>query len=402
MARNENLDNLTLGSITDKSSGSTYDIDALAGGGTMTDLANGNVVAVTNGSRTAVDPSGTSTPIQDALNICQSNSGGKVFLPPTSIDEGGTISMKSETMLLGFSVESTTINITPTGVPGIEFNSANNGSEWVRNATIDGFTLNGPGDGATTGPAIVHNGGSTENMHLGKVMVKNWHNAAYRVEGGNYPFQCRHDQFIIYSTDAGDTTNVGSSFSGGALIEYNAWAAGPANWWGTINAYPTTTSSGVASRILYMRAGSFHIENMNLGGSSGEVAAISTDADCIINRVNYEPGSNPSAETSLVTFCGNTGFHRLGSLRVTAGNAVCDYAVTVKSGDQAYDIGKVYIGGAEADGGTINNNIVQIASNVSAQSHEVVYEGLSSNVTDNSGATLSPGVSCLGDQTLVT
>ena len=45
-----------------------------------------------------------------------------------------------------------------------------------------------------------------------------------------------------------------------------------------------------------------------------------------------------------------------------------------------------------------NTNVVEVEDT----STQAIYYGVSADVDDNSGGTISPGVSCLGDQTLVT
>lgn len=380
----------------------TTDIKNAQNGGTLHASWDGLIVpqAAGLGVSDAIDPDATASPVQEAIDAVAAAGGGTVLLPPGVVEEPGPISMRSDISILGHGMETSTIRITQPGVPGIEFNSSKNGGDGVVHAALDGFKLQGPGMRTDTGPAIVHNGGNTRSLRVGRLLIMEWQNAVYKVESGNLPYQCSHEHLEVYNVDVGNSSaDVQSDFEGGALFQWECWNPSPANHFTNIAVYPSASSSGSPSRILFMRGGQLSIETLNIGGVPGQIAGLCRNASVNIGYVNYEPDEAHQVD-SLFSLKGWWGAKRINQVKLTRDTVDTNYVYDISSdANQAQNPGDIYLGFIRNRLGTIRTARVRVADQLAGP---VLYEGESTHVRNESETTLSPGVACLGDLTLVT
>lgn len=239
------------------------------------------VVPVASGLSTsdAIDPTKSKRPVQQAMNMVHEQGGGRVMLPPTKIREEGPIYAKSGCGIIGLGAETSKIRITNTETDGVVFDAERNGGDHVRQFEMDGFALNGPAGKKRTGVAIHHVNGDTERLTVGHLVLWGWNNSVYRVERNVGPFETFHQMLTVYGSDAGNH---------GALFEFDSYY-GPAQYFATIAAYPKASTSGRNSTVIRTRGGTQVFENLNLGGSSGQILRQERDGKPIINTCNWEP-----------------------------------------------------------------------------------------------------------------
>lgn len=294
-----------LGTIGSGGSGGSETVD---GTDLMSLLLEGYVVALGRNlsSPQTVDPTETDTPIQDALDVLAANGGGSVRLPTGVVEEMGPIRPYEETRILGLGVEISKVSITDRSADGIRFDR-DAGADRV---ALDGFALNGPAGTGATGVAIHHTNRDTQDLHVGRLLFWGWNNSVYRVDEGVGPFQCRHDQLTIYECDAGDEDG---------LFEFRSWY-GPANWFGTIAAYPGATVSGQNTTVFFSRGGTQTVDYLTMGGSAGVAVDQTWDSVVEFGHVHWEPTTNPTNPPAIVRLRGH-GTGVVGAVKHVTGTA---------------------------------------------------------------------------------
>ncbi|GGO01018.1 hypothetical protein [Haloarcula pellucida] len=271
----------------------TGDTTTVEGAGVESLLLDGFVVAIGRSlaAPQTIDPAGTDTPIQDALDLVAANGGGEVRLPAGVVEETGPIRPYEETQILGLGVEISKVAITDRTADGILFDR----DAGVDRVKLDGFALNGPAGTQPTGVAIRHANRDTQDLQVGRLLFWGWNNAVYRVDEGVGPFQCRHDQLTIYECDAGDQDG---------LFEFRSWY-GPANWFGTIAAYPSATVSGQNTTVFFSRGGTQTVDYLTMGGSAGVAVHQTWDSMLEFGNVHWEPTTNPTSPPAIVRLLGH-------------------------------------------------------------------------------------------------
>jgi len=352
-------------------SGSTVE-----GDGITSLLLQGFVVALgrNNSAPQSVDPDTTSTPIQDALDIVAAAGGGEVRLPAGVVEETGPIRPYEETQILGLGVEISKVSITDRSADGILFDRESG----VSRVRLDGFALNGPAGNQPTGVAIHHTNRDTQDLFVGRLLCWGWNNSVYRVDEGVGPFQCRHEQITIYECDAGDQDG---------LFEFRSWY-GPANWFGTIAAYPSATVSGQNTTVFFSRGGTQTVDYLTMGGSAGVAIEQTWDSVIEFGNVHWEPTSNPTNPPAIVRLLGQ-GTAIVDSVKHVTG--VADYVYEL--GYDSYNgrgpakkiLGPYIELGAEAD---IATDIVNLSYPADA-SNPCLYQGSPDDVdvTHSQGST---------------
>ncbi|MFB6077867.1 MAG: hypothetical protein ABEJ80_02670 [Halarchaeum sp.] len=353
-------------------------------GGVNAALVAGNVVAIASelAAPEIVDPDGTDTPVQDAMDVLGNNGGGVVRLPPYTVSEAGSIRPYRDTAILGFGPDVSKIAITPSNVDGIRFDR----SETVSRVRLDEFALNGPGRSADSGVAVHHVTGDTQDLVVGRLIFWGWNNSVYRVDEGVGPFQCRHRLLTVYECDAGDQDG---------LFEFRSWY-GPANWFGTIAAYPTADYSGANTTVFFSRGGTQMVDHLTMGGSAGVAVDQTWDSHLHFGNIHWEPTDLRSTPPAIVRLLGH-------------GPALVDSVKHVTgTTDYVYELGyDTYNGQAPArkrlgqyyDAGrttAVSSNVVNVAHppNASAPSY---YWGTTDDVDVTHGSAGSGGLRVLGD-----
>ena len=344
-------------------------------GGVTTELVAGNLVALASAlsAPQIIDPATTTTPVQDGLDILGSNGGGELRLPPFVIEEAGPIRPYTDTAIVGFGPDVTKVSITDQPVDGIQF-----GRGGVSRVFLDNFALNGPGGTSDSGVAIHHVDGDTQDLKVGRMVFWGWNNSVYRVDQGVGPFQCRHDLLTIYECDAGDQDG---------LFEFRSYY-GPANWFGTIAAYPTAPVSGANTTLFFSRGGTQTVDYLTVGGSTGICIDQTWDSVIEFGNVHWEPTSNPSDPPAIIRLRGH-GTAVIDTVKHVTGTA--DYVYEL--GYDSYNArgpGRKIIGpyielGAEAD---LASNIVNLSYPANA-SQPSLYQGAPGDVdvTHSQGST---------------
>ncbi|WP_324664330.1 hypothetical protein [Haloarcula sediminis] len=308
-------------------------------------LADGHVVAVGRDfERTTVETADTETPVQDALDAV-ADSGGRVYLPPGVVTDSGPIRPHENTGIYGFGMNVSVLEIGGRGTDGIRFDRG----ERTHRVQLDGFELRGPGVDADTGVAVNFRPNERDaatdpaDFYVGRLYCREWGNTVYRVADGVGPFQCRHDFLRIDDCDAGDRD---------ALIEWHS-GYGPANWFGTVVAYPTASASGADSRLLHQRGGGLSIEHITVGSTTGRLVD-TAGGRLHVGRLHYEPVGQRSVPSALVAI-GDDAVTRIDDVIVDSGAVEYVYELTAGAGD-------AMLSNATQGSGVIRENVVHVSN----------------------------------------
>jgi hypothetical protein len=346
-------------------------------------LLDGKVVVLARGSETAgeIDPETTDTPIQDGLDFLGANRGGELRLPPASVFERGAIRPYSDTAIVGFGPGVSEVGVPPS-TDGIRFDR----DAGVNRIRLDGFALNGPGPGEPSGVAIRHSGGNTQDLSVGRLLFWGWNDSVYRVESGTGPFQCRHDHLTVYDCDAGDADG---------LFEFRS-SYGPANWFGTVAAYPTATESGRDSTAVFTRGGTQHIDQLTLGGTVGPAVRQTGGSQFHAEGIHWEPVDQRAVPEAIVRLLGR-GPATIGNIKQATGTARYVYEVGTdpESGTPPARkrLGSYYRVGTEA---RLSENVVNLTA-PNAPDRPSFYDGPAVDVTVTHEHPGTGGFRALGD-----
>lgn len=129
------------------------------------------------GMEDAVDPSSTSTPVQDAVDaIDATGSGaqaGTVLLPPESVDEGAPLTNHRKKSFIGWGFASSTIRFTDLSADGLKQDT--NESDDFGDSYWDGLSISGADENNRTGGSAIHFNDHTANyFNMGIVQFCNW------------------------------------------------------------------------------------------------------------------------------------------------------------------------------------------------------------------------------------
>ncbi|WP_233138656.1 glycoside hydrolase family 55 protein [Halorubrum salipaludis] len=312
-------------------------------------LVAGHVVAVgLDLEETVIRTADTETPVQDALDAV-ADSGGRVYLPPGLVRERGPVRPHRNTGIYGFGMNVSVLQIAEANTDGILFDRDPRASR----VALDGFELRGPGRNTSSGVAIHFRDNDADpvsdpaDFYVGRLYCWAWNDSVYRVDEGVGPFQCRHDFLRMDDCDAGDRD---------ALIEWRS-SYGPANWFGTVVAYPSAERSGADSGLLYQRGGEITVENITTGTTTGRLVD-KAYGRLHVGRLHYEPVEQRAVPDSLVRI-GPGGATRINDVIVDSGAAEYAYELRRRAGNAVLF--------APADGrGTIRENAVNVAGQLSA------------------------------------
>ena len=308
-------------------------------------LADGHVVAVgQNLETTTIATDGTDTPVQDALDAI-ADSGGRVYLPPNRVTDSGPVRPYENTGIYGFGMNVSVLEITGAGTDGIRFDR----DERTHRVQLDGFELRGPGVDTDTGVALHFLSNDRDaatdpaDVYVGRLYCREWANTVYRVDDGVGPFQCRQDFLRIDDCDAGDQD---------ALIEWQS-GYGPANWFGTIVAYPLSSASGADSRLLHQRGGGLSIQHITVGTTTGRLVD-TAGGRLHVGRLHYEPVGQLSIPTALVAI-GDDAVTRINDVIVDSGEVEYVYELTAGAGDAV-------LSNSTQGAGVIRENVVNVSN----------------------------------------
>jgi len=307
-------------------------------------LTRGHIVAIGRDLETAiVEPSDSETPVQDALDTV-AESGGRVYLPPGVVRDRGPIRPYRNTGIYGYGMNVSVLQITRPNTDGIRFDRSPRASR----VQLDGFELRGPGRDADSGVAIHFCDNDTDTVtdpadfYVGRLYCWAWNNTVYRVDAGVGPFQCRHDFLRMDDCDAGDER---------ALIEWRA-SYGPANWFGTVVAYPSADRSRANSALLHQRGGELTVGDITTGTTTGRLVD-TRNGRLRVGRLHYEPVGQRGVPRSLVRI-GPNGTTRFDDVLVDS--EAVRYVYELSRG-----AGNATLSGSVGGRGTIRENTVNVA-----------------------------------------
>jgi len=330
------------------------------------------------GMQDAIDPSSSSNPIQDAMDALAAENGGSMLLPPGEVISCSTeVNPRSNVSIFGGTPgwnDGTFIRFAP-DVNGFNFD------EGVRAATYDGINIQGASDDGTsnsTGYGIRVSSGDSGDIRFGNVMLSNWANYAIRVLSP--AFQIGFGNLRMWNIDAGDVVS---------MIRLDA--DNPAITFDNLSAYGSDHISGSDSRVLRTDNGSAQvsIDNLNLGGTIGQVASNFGGGRIEIDFANYLPDNQNSAPTALFNL-NSQDYCRIGGVRM--GRGATDYVYELNNSPDNKILGVV----EDWENPTINEGLVTAWESPAGR---CFYWGDSGEVVDNTGTADTDNLTCLGDLT---
>ena len=330
----------------------------------------GYVVPVASGlsSNDAIDPSATTTPVQDAIDAIGRTNGGAILLPPKEIQETGPILGSSFKTILGWGTSRrSTIKITDTAADAIgqdpDVARDCRRSYW-HNLTIVG----GDQSSRTAGSAINLDlsGNKPRGMNLGSVRFISW--------GGPDPvinfdpggaFELFWDYLEIASFE-GKAVQI---FEGGLGMRVG-------------NLVVTSDPSNTGRCIDFQSGGESqfgHISMMNHGGAG--FFAKNTSLSLQVGQLHFENGSGSDVSTgSPVFFIGDSECCNIGTIRTVGssngGSITVDSIVELAYRNSGHIIRNLVPNAYS----TVNTNLINITSDPAGPSW---YFGPASDIDVN-------------------
>jgi hypothetical protein len=323
------------------------------------------------GVATTIDPSTTTTPIGDAISAAPNRS--TIQLPPGTTQEDSTLVFDKNVSLETWA---------PYGIATIDMSNVTGklvSFDGYANQRWDSVRIIGPGDDATATDALVFETNQCDKLHFENLSIREIYGSAIRTEDAGH-YQITFENLYVSNVDAGDVKSA---------IYFNS-NAGPSWNFEHVWVYPSATTSGTNSQIFWNDTGVFlNVGEMNIGGSTGPIISQLTGGRASFHGViNYEPDSQQSTPSGIFVLTDDD-------------PVVVDGPVIINgiSGASADDVFRVRAGGHEL--GIIKEiNSPTVTNYVDVEldiSEPVVYPGVSGDVNNSSGSSLSSQVSCLGD-----
>jgi hypothetical protein len=301
-----------------------------------------------------------------------------VLLPPERITEAGPIQPAFGVGVEGVNKQLSEIEFTSSGSESDHGWSDTTGeNHWY----LDKVTLTGPGNGTTTGHAI-NIQANAGNCEIGDVKVVQWAGAVLHADGGT-SMQIRKIRSANNDPGAHSGADGLYDIRGGVL-----WNIG------TLYPAPVDSQSGTLHDIV--RTGGttdIRIGTLNIGGeTSGVLTQFGTNVAVTIGQVNFEP-VEMGTQNAIFNIT-SEGPVRVGSVRVNDAQGAIDMSHVYRTNGGT--------GHRLAEPKPQNGASYTTPLRNDATASGVIYEGVSTDVTENSGGTVSPGIACLADLTLVT
>lgn len=327
-----------------------------------------------------------STPINDAAaKIAAAGEEGTVVLPNRYVGHNGApINLQGVAGL-----------VNPTGSPGntpecvVQVSDETLSEGWLFENDVSwrrfgGFRLRGPGEGIASGPAIRFSPPTAMfNNHFLPLLIGGWGAEAILHDSGKF-FQNHFEHLVADDVDAGDKSAVFRFQKGGTMNTAEILGANPA---------PDRTGSN--STIISTGAPfNIHINHGFCGGSTGAIANFQDDdSGLIIDSFQYEPINQQSTPFYLIS-SGGPGLLRVHDMTFAGGGST----------KHVYQLGgggasQKYLAAPQVKSLTITDTVVNISQDTAAGHDRVHYQGLVSDVKNDSGALLSEPVICHGDIT---
>lgn len=314
------------------------------------------------GANDAINPSNTTTPVQDAINVI-SNAGvpGVVQIPPSTVQEASSVTMETGISVTGWDWRSSVIEFTDLSIDGLVFDSAFGAK--LNNVRIDGSDRSN----RTGGSAARFINGGTNSNHFRGVRFTNWINPVIHFDTG-HPFSSHWSEIVGESnTTRGNSGRflAAEDSAGPGLTIANAYL-------GSTDATPCMEfREADDTAITDMGVG---IQAVNIGGSTTTVidAQTAANATLVVHDVTwFGDGGSPVVKLSGV------GPTILSTLRAAGGEV--PYVVELAGAN-----GNNVIGPIDTSTTTVTNTKLDISSTPSDYSW---YFGASDDVTNNAGSS---------------
>lgn len=271
--------------IRDRRMPASLDVDSVNSQSVTTEYLTGSYTdllrVITDGGVQTVDPSNTTTPVQDAIDISSTNGGGTVRLPPKSIDSPGGISLASDVALRGH-WRSSEINITDNSNHGLILDN-------VAHVTLDGFQIKGSVTGSVSN--AIHFGssaGSSGQIIVPRLRVQQWRGPAIDDGGGTSVFDSWWGYCRFHNVDAGDQTAIIDLSNSSQNNNVVCWS---------INGSDSDTASD-SEAIRFGGSECWNFGSLNLFGTANRIF-VGGNAIVRVGHINYEVTSGSESEAAV-------------------------------------------------------------------------------------------------------
>jgi len=259
------------------------------------------------GVEDAVDPSQTTTPIQDATDILHVDNGvgGKVVFSGHVV-ETETYSFRNGVEVVGIGRGNLADKTSPSGSLG-KFGSVLEFADGVMPMTrldadanvgkvgFKNLTIKGPGDDATQTTVMEFDETGIPSVNVENVTIRDVYGQVTNCLNSNGPFESSFRNVSVENVDAGDSDAI---FHTDSLMRTN---------FENIAVYPTATTSGSLSQVYQCNGSQVDIDGLNMGGTTGRILEQTAQANgpVEVHSWNWEPAHNLSAGGSLFALRAN-------------------------------------------------------------------------------------------------
>lgn len=249
----------------------------------------GQLLVFTAGAVSSINPTETTTPVQDAVDLAESNDhGGQIILPPGKITEAETVNITEGVEILGRGLTDAALPETRSSQSIIEWPAGVDHMTIDVQASLDGFTFQGAGPSTTNirSLQIGDTGADVRNLNLGNLGFRQFAGFAIRSTTNTVVFQSHlGDHLNISDVDAGsEPAVIDLRFGFNTTI-------------GHLSGYPTDAKTGSDSTLIRTNEFGLSIDSVNVGGTCNRLIERQSSVEpLVIGQWNFEPDvdSNPS------------------------------------------------------------------------------------------------------------
>ena len=314
------------------------------------------------GMDSAVDPTTTTTPVQDAVdavNAATADGEGAVLLPPDTVQEDGTITGLGRINLIGWGEFTSSIEFTDLSSDGILVAGKSDG----RGAYLDGLELDGSDKASRTSGSAIRFTGTAGRFNMGTVRFDHWGGDPVIWADTGAPFSS-HWQNLRFQT-AGYSVRAIRLDEGGPNLSIGNMYAG--------------NDAGVPDIRQADGGAALRIGMLNLGGGSGGLFLRENEfGRFYCGYINWEPSLSTSLDT--IVQCDNQIPATFECIQMGGTEGDTDYMFSQGGGAPGNNI----VGQLLSPKGTLNNNKIEIETEPSFESW---YYGQASEIDNNAGSS---------------
>lgn len=336
----------------------------------------------------SIDPSGTTTPVQDAINAINTNGNGsgEVRLPAKNVDEAGALTDMGGIIVRGRGMGSSQITFTDPTVPGVHPTA---GLDLNKGGFVDVQLDGGDRLNRTVTEPFFDNDASLFAVVMDCVNLTNWVREFDFLDGDVFS---SYWPFIMSNPTEEIMVHGDPAPSPG--LQVGTWYVSPD---AKVSNVPANASR--PALFNFTETTRLQILNVNAGFQTGRLVNVEVgstgDQTGILgfgtNHINYETEQT----TPEMAWLGpNKHRVEIGPINF-GGTGTVDRLVNVAGG------GENFLGYMRRSAGvTLNNNYIEVTANTLGASPTVTLCD-SALVSNSTGLTLNQPVSCLGDLTTV-